>query len=267
MTSVLAGRLRYIVWPLAVVATSVLVLPLLALVLRTPYSSAFEQLTDDRVLDAVRLTVITSVTTTALAILLGVPLAAVLAATKGPFTSALRAVATVPLVLPPVAGGIALVSLLGRRGVLGTALDDYLGVTLLGTPAAVVIAQLFVSLPFLVISVEAGFRTIDERQLESAATLGASPLQRWRLVGLPMLLPALGAGAILTWARAVGELGATITFAGSLPGRSRTMPTEILLLLETNPGAANVLSVVLVIVSAAVLIGLRGRWLGRVIAG
>jgi len=262
--SLIDSRLKYIVIPLAILAAATLVLPLLALVIRTPFSSFFDQLGQDRVRDALRVTAITSSVTTLFAIVLGVPLAAVLAATKGPLTTALRAIATVPMVLPPVAGGIALVSLLGRRGVLGSTLDDQLGITLLGTPAGVVIAQLFVSLPFLVVAVEAGFHSINVRQLDAAATLGASPLQRWRLVGLPMLRPALVAGATLTWARAVGELGATITFAGSLPGQSRTVPTEVLLLIETDPGAANVLSVVLLIVSAGVLIGLRGRWLGRI---
>lgn len=264
MRSLVSGRLKFVIIPLATLATAMLVLPLLALVIRTPFSSFFEQLGQERIRDALRVTAITSTTTTFFAVLLGVPLAAVLAATKGPLTTALRAVTTVPMVLPPVAGGIALVSLLGRRGVLGSTLDEQLGVTLLGTPAAVVIAQLFVSLPFLVIAVEAGFHSINVRQLDAAATLGASPVQRWLLVGLPMLRPALVAGATLTWARAVGELGATITFAGSLPGQSRTVPTEVLLLIETEPGAANVLSVILLVVSAGVLIGLRGRWLGRI---
>jgi molybdate transport system permease protein len=129
-----------------------------------------------------------------------------------------------------------------------------------------VIAQLFVSLPFLVITVESGFYAIDGKQLDAAATLGASPFQCWRRVGIPMLRPALVAGATLTLARAVGELGATITFAGSLPGQSRTVPTEVLLLLETDPDAANVLAVMLLVISAVVLVALRGRWLGKIAA-
>lgn len=265
MNSLLSGRLRFGVWTLAGVAITVLLLPLAALVARTPWSSFHDVMSDSRVLDAIGLTAITSVITAGLAVAIGVPLAGVLAATSGRAASVLRALVIVPLVLPPVASGIALVSLLGRRGVIGQVLDDAFDITLLGTPAAVVIAQLFVSLPFLIITVEAGFRTVDERQLESAATLGASPFNRWRLIGLPMIGPSLVAGAALTWARAVGELGATLTFAGSLPGRSRTVPTEVLLLLETNPGAANVLSVVLLATCGAMLIGLRHHWLGRLL--
>ncbi|MDG2263280.1 MAG: ABC transporter permease subunit [Actinomycetota bacterium] len=264
MRSLIDSRMKYVVLPMAALAIATLVLPLVALVIRTPFGSFFDHLGQERTRDALRVTAITSSVTTLCAIAFGVPLAAVLAAKKGPLTTALRAIVTVPMVLPPVAGGIALVSLLGRRGVLGSALDEQFGLTLLGTPAGVVIAQLFVSLPFLVVAVEAGFHSINVRQLDAAATLGASPSQRWRLVGLPMLRPALIAGATLTWARAVGELGATITFAGSLPGQSRTVPTEVLLLIETDPGAAAVLSVVLLVASAGVLVGLRGRWLGRI---
>jgi molybdate transport system permease protein len=168
---------------------------------------------------------------------------------------------TVPLVLPPVVGGVALLLLLGRRGVLGQHLDRWFGISLPFTTPAVVIAEAFVALPFLVVAVEGALRGADRRYEDAAATLGASRLTIFRRVTLPLVLPGVAAGAVLCFARALGEFGATITFAGSYPGVTRTMPIEVYLALETDPDRAVVLSLLLLAVSVAVLVGLRDRWL------
>jgi molybdate transport system permease protein len=166
----------------------------------------------------------------------------------------------VPLVLPPVVGGVALLLVLGRNGLVGQWLDRWFGVTLPFTTAGVVLAEAFVALPFLVISVEGALRAADLRYEDAAATLGASRWTTFRRVTLPLIAPGIGAGAVLCWARALGEFGATITFAGNFPGRTQTMPLAVYLALETDPEAAIVLSLVLLAVSVVVLTGLRGRW-------
>jgi len=174
----------------------------------------------------------------------------------------LRALVTLPLVLPPVVGGVALLLAFGRRGVVGHWLDAGVGVRLPFTPAGVVVAEAFVAMPFLVLAVEGALRGADPRLEEAAATLGASRWVTFRRVTLPLVLPGLVAGMVLCWARALGEFGATITFAGSFPGRTRTMPLEVYLALERDPAAAVALSVLLLAVCLAVLVGLRQRWLG-----
>jgi molybdate transport system permease protein len=166
------------------------------------------------------------------------------------------------MVLPPVVGGIALLLAFGRRGLLGGWLDSTFGVRLPFTTAAVVMAETFVAMPFLVLTVEAGLRSMDRRYEEAARTLGAS---RWKVfaeVTVPLIAPSLAAGAVLCWARALGEFGATITFAGNFPGITQTMPLAVYLLLETNQQASFILSLVLLLVSLIVLVGLRHRWLG-----
>jgi molybdate transport system permease protein len=175
----------------------------------------------------------------------------------------LRALVTVPLVLPPVVGGVALLSVLGRRGVLGRPLDEVLGISLPFTTAAVVIAEAFVAMPFLVLAVEGALRGADRRLDDAAATLGATRWYTFRRVTLPLVAPGLAAGAVLCWARALGEFGATITFAGNFPGTTRTMPLEVYIALQTDPDAAIALSLVLLLVSVAVLGALRERWLGE----
>jgi molybdate transport system permease protein len=170
-------------------------------------------------------------------------------------------VVTLPMVLPPVVGGAALLFALGRRGLVGGWLDDALGITLPFTTAGVVVANTFVAMPFLVVSVEGALRQADHRYEDAAATLGAG---RWAVltrVTLPLVRPSLVAGALLCWARALGEFGATITFAGNLPGRTQTMPLAVFLALERDRGSAVALSLVLVAVSLAVLVALRDRWL------
>src|SRR5690606_2731431 len=169
---------------------------------------------------------------------------------------------TVPLVLPPVVGGVSLLLLLGRRGLLGEHLDTWFGISLPFTTAAVVVAEAFVALPFLVIAVEGALRGSDRRYEDAAATLGASRMLVFRRVTLPMIAPGVTAGAVLCFARALGEFGATITFAGSFPGVTRTMPIAVYLALETNPEAAVVLSLVMLAVSVLVLASLRDRWVG-----
>jgi molybdate transport system permease protein len=199
----------------------------------------------------------------ALATVLGIPLAWVLARADFPGKQWLRAFATLPMVLPPVVGGVALLLAYGRRGLLGEPLADITGVTLPFSTAAVVLAGTFVSMPFLVVTLEAGLRSADERYEEAAASLGARRWYVFRRVTLPMTMPALGAGMALAWARALGEFGATITFAGNLPGRTQTMPLAVFLELERDPAAAYLLSFMLLAVSVVILVALRGRALGR----
>ncbi len=196
-----------------------------------------------------------------LCVLVGVPLAWVLARAEFPGRRLVRALVTVPLVLPPVVGGVALLLLLGRRGLLGRHLDELFGVTLPFTTPAVVLAEAFVALPFLVVAVEGALRGVDRRYEDAAAVLGASRLTVLTRVTLPLVAPGVVAGSVLCFARALGEFGATITFAGSYPGVTRTLPLEAYLALETDPERAVVLSLVLLLVSVAVLAGLRDRWL------
>ncbi|HEX2039212.1 MAG TPA: molybdate ABC transporter permease subunit [Acidimicrobiales bacterium] len=234
----------------------VLGVPVLGLLARTPWSDAGRILRADATLDALRISLAAATLAAGLAVALGVPLAWVLARTTVPGRAVLRALALLPLVLPPVVGGVALLAAFGRRGLLGGALD------LPFSFRGVVAAELFVALPFVVVTVEAGLRQLDTRYEEAAALLGAGPWTVFRTVTLPLTLPAVGAGAALAWARALGEFGATVTFAGTLPGRTETLPSAVYVALEAEPGAALVLSVLLLAIAVAVLFALRGRWLG-----
>jgi molybdate transport system permease protein len=244
----------------ALIALVFLLLPLLALLIRAPWRSLPEQLTSAAVWQALRLSLQTATTATAVSLLCGVPLAWLLARTAFPGRKLVRALVTLPLVLPPVVGGVALLLALGRNGVVGRWLDSAFGVTLPFTTAGVVVAETFVAMPFLVITVEGTLRAADARYEEAAATLGASRFTAFRRVTLPMIAPGVAAGAVLAWARALGEFGATITFAGSFPGRTQTMPLAVYLALQDDPAAAIALSLVLLAVSVAVLAGLRERW-------
>ncbi|WP_103935840.1 ABC transporter permease [Thermomonospora echinospora] len=244
----------------AVLGLAFLVLPLAGLLIRAPWSTLGTRLGEPQVLEALRLSLVTSTLATALCLVLGVPLAWVLARTGFPGRGLVRALVTVPLVLPPVVGGVALLLVLGRRGIVGRWLESAFGVSLPFTTAGVVLAEAFVAMPFLVISVEGALRGADPRYEEAAATLGASRWTIFRRVTLPMVAPGIAAGAILCWARALGEFGATITFAGNFPGRTQTMPLAVYLALETDPEAAIVLSLVLLTVSVVILAALRDRW-------
>ncbi len=251
-------------WPLllpALVAFAFLVIPLAGLLIRAPWGNAWEILAGSQATEALRLSLWTSTVATVISLLVGVPLAWVLARTHFPGLRVLRALVTLPLVLPPVVGGVALLLAFGRNGFLGQYLDQWFGITIPFSPAAVVMAETFVAMPFLVVTVEGALRSADRGYEEAAATLGATRMLVFRRVTLPLVAPSLVAGAVLCWARALGEFGATITFAGSFPGRTQTMPIAVYYALETDPDAAILLSLVLLLVSVVVLVTLRDRWL------
>ncbi|MDQ3733224.1 MAG: ABC transporter permease [Actinomycetota bacterium] len=247
----------------AVVGIAFLVLPMVGLLIRAPWPDLLERLAEPQVGQALRLSLITATISTAVAMVLGVPIAWVLARSNIRGRSILRALVTVPLVLPPVVGGVALFLVLGRRGIIGGWLYETFGLSLPFTTTAVVIAQTFVAMPFLVISVEGALRAADARFEDAAATLGAGGWSTFRRVTLPLVAPGIAAGAVLCWARALGEFGATITFAGNFPGTTQTMPLAVYLALQSDPEAAIVLSLVLLAVSLATLALLRERWLTR----
>jgi molybdate transport system permease protein len=238
-----------------------LVIPLAGLLIRAPWGNAWEVLHGSQVVEALTLSLWTSTVATGIALVVGVPLAWVLARTDFPGLRLVRALVTLPLVLPPVVGGVALLMAFGRNGFLGQFLDQWFGVTIPFSPAAVVMAETFVAMPFLVVTVEGALRSADRGFEEAAATLGARRMTVFRRVTLPLVAPSLAAGAVLCWARALGEFGATITFAGSFPGRTQTMPIAVYYALETDPDAAILLSLVLLLVSVLVLVALRDRWL------
>jgi molybdate transport system permease protein len=245
----------------ALVAVAFLVLPLAGLVIRAPWRHIGAALSGSDAVQALELSVWTATTATAISLVVGVPLAWVLARGSFPGQRLLRALVTLPLVLPPVVGGVALLLAFGRTGFIGTLLDDWFGLTIPFTPVAVVMAETFVAMPFLIISVEGALRTASQGLEEAAATLGARRMTVFRRVTVPLVAPSLGAGAVLCWARALGEFGATITFAGSFPGQTETMPIAVYYALQTDPDAAIALSLVLLLVSVVVLVSLRDRWL------
>ena len=238
-------------------------LPLVALVVRAPWGSLVELLSREEVAQALGLSLGSAALSTAICLLIGVPLAVILArSTQWPpvLRRLVRAFVTVPLVLPPVVGGVALLLLLGRRGLVGKWLDEWFGFTIPFTTVAVVIAQVFVAMPFLVLAVEGAIRGADSRFEVAAATLGASRFTVFRRITLPLVAPGVSAGALLCFTRALGEFGATITFAGSFPGVTQTLPISTYLELQRDPDAAIALSLVLMVVSVAVLVSLRDRW-------
>jgi molybdate transport system permease protein len=239
---------------------ALVILPVAGLVFRVPWSSAGDALSSGGALTALALSLQVSSSAALLALVLGFPLAWILARPPFPGQSLIRAVVVLPLVLPPVVGGVALLSALGRRGLVGGLLAD-LGVGLPFTTAGAVVAATFVCFPLLVLAVEGGFASLDTRLEQAAATLGASPWYTLRRVTLPLLRPQIVAGLVLSWARALGEFGATITFAGNLRGRTQTLPLAVFETLQSDPGSAIALSLVLVVLSLSVLVALRGRFL------
>ena len=247
----------------AAIGVAFLVLPLIGLLVRTPWSRLGAQLATPGVGEALRLSLFSATAATAVSLVLGVPLAWVLARSGWRGRPLLRALVTVPLVLPPVVGGVALFLVLGRRGIVGGWLFEATGLSIPFTTVAVILAETFVAMPFLVISVEGALRAADARYEDAAATLGADRWTTFRRVTLPLVAPGVAAGAVLCWARALGEFGATITFAGNFPGTTQTMPLAVYLALQQDPEAAIVLSLVLLVVSLATLLLLRDRWLGR----
>jgi molybdate transport system permease protein len=246
------------------------VLPLLGLLQRVPWQDFFDDLTNPAVRPALRLSLVCSLSATAISVVIGVPIAWVLARTEFPGKALVRALATLPLVLPPVVGGIALLAALGRRGVFGQYLYEWFDIQLPFTTWGAIIAETFVAMPFLIITVDGALRALDTRYEDAAATLGAGRWTVLRRVTLPMIGPSLVAGAVLTWARALGEFGATITFAGNLRDKTQTMPLAVYITRETDQGAALALSVLLLTISVVVLVVVGSRVLasrsGRVMA-
>jgi molybdate transport system permease protein len=244
---------------LAVVGAVFVALPLAALLIRAPWGNLASSLRGAGASAAFRLSVEVSLAATALSVVFGVPLAWVLARSRVPGRSLLRALVILPIVLPPVVGGIGLLFALGRGGVVGRWLYEVFGVQLTFTTGGAIVAATFVSMPLVVLATEAGLRSIDERYEGAAATLGARPWTVMRRVTLPLLAPQLGAGAVLAWARALGEFGATITFAGNLAGRTQTLPLAVYQARQIDPGGAIFLSLILVVLSVGVLVAMRDR--------
>ncbi len=257
----LPGRAPAVVVALAVVGVVFFLIPLIGLVGRTPWGDLFGLLTGEIVTESLRVSLVASVMAVAISVVVGVPIAWVLARTSFPGKSVVRGLVLLPLVLPPVVGGAALLFGLGRRGVVGEPLFEATGLVLPFSIWGVIIAVTFVSMPFLVITVEAALRNLDDRYEAAAASLGAGRWTVMRRVTLPMIAPSLGAGLVLTWARAVGEFGATVTFAGNLAGETQTLPLAVFVALESDRDTAVALSLILVAVSLAVLVMLRDRWL------
>jgi len=252
-------RLPLPVAALAVIGALLLVLPVVALVVRAPWSGFVDTLTGIGAWTALRLSIVVSLAATAIAVVLGVPLAWVLARVPFPGRNVVRAIVVLPVVLPPVVGGVGLLAALGRSGSFGRVLYEQVGVQLTFTTAGAVVATTFVSMPLVVLAVEAGIRSLDPGYEATAAALGGRPGYVLRRVTLPLVLPQLAAGAVLTWARALGEFGATITFAGNLPGRTQTLPLAVYEARQTDPDGAVLLSLILVVLSIAVLVALRDR--------
>jgi molybdate transport system permease protein len=250
------------VWLFGLLGAVFLALPVAGLVLRAPWATATERLSRPGVGEALRLSVLCATASTLMALLLGVPLAWLLARERMPFKSLIRAVVLVPLLLPPVVSGVGLLATMGRRGLVGGYLYDWFGLRLPFSTAGVVVAVSYVALPFVVITMEGAFQSVDQGLEQAAATLGARPLAVTRTVTLPLVLPSLAAGAMLAWARAIGEFGATVTFAGNLPGRTQTVPLATFLALETDLEQAILLSLLVLVPTVLLLALVRGRGWG-----
>ncbi|MGW6022019.1 ABC transporter permease [Streptomyces sp. NPDC055099] len=246
----------------ALLAVAFLMLPLIGILARTEWGELGAHLTSEGTTQALQLSLVVSLWALVLSLLLGVPLAWLLARVDFPGKAVVRSLVLLPMVLPPTVGGVALLLAFGRRGLLGQWLEDTFGITLPFHTSGAVVAATFVAMPFLVISLEGALGGLRPRYEETAASLGASPVRVFRTVTLPMVAPGLIAGAALTWARALGEFGATITFAGNLPGTTQTLPLQVYLLLQDSPEAATSVSLLLLAIAMAVLVALRGRWMG-----
>lgn len=246
----------------ALLAVAFLMLPLVGILARTSWGELSTHLTAEPTTQALRLSLLVSLWSLGLSLLFGVPLAWLLARVPFPGKAFVRSLVLLPMVLPPTVGGVALLLAFGRRGLLGPWLEDTFGITLPFHTSGAVLAATFVAMPFLVISLEGALGGLRPRYEETAASLGASPVRVFLTVTLPMVAPGLIAGAALTWARALGEFGATITFAGNLPGTTQTLPLQVYLLLQESPEAATSVSLLLLAIAMIVLIALRGRWTG-----
>jgi molybdate transport system permease protein len=236
-------------------------LPVLGLLVRTPWTRVFEILSSDTALTALRLSLVVATTAAAISFLLGFPLAWTLARAEFRGKGLVRALVILPLVMPPVVAGVGLLAAFGRKGVLGSWIYDWFGVQITFTTWAAILAATFVSFPLAVLALEAGLRGLDERLEDAGATLGASRWYILRRVTVPLLGPQIAAALVLSWARALGEFGATITFAGNLMGRTQTLPLAVFEQLQTDQEAAYALSVLLIVVALVVILALRGRFL------
>ena len=245
----------------ATIAILFLLSPLIGLLQRMPWSGLSDLLGSDIILDAFLRSLFVSFSAALIVFVFGIPIAWFLARSNFSFMKLLRAVVLLPMVLPPVVGGTALLFAFGRQGFLGKWLNDWFGLTLPFTTAGSVVAAVFVSMPFFVVAVESAFRSINEDLEKTAETLGASSLKIFLKVTFPRIFPSIVAGLALSWARALGEFGATITFAGNMPGETQTLPLAIFLALETKPEAALALSLVMIVTSLAILIPFRDQWL------
>jgi molybdate transport system permease protein len=255
------GATPGVLYPPALLGLLFLALPVVGLLVRAPWSDLATIYAHNDLRDALRISIVTSLTATLVSLVLGVPLAWVLARVRLPGMGVVRAVVTMPLVLPPVVGGVALFLALGRRGFVGRYLDSWFGIQLAFTQQGVVIAEAFVAMPFLVVTMEGAFRLADRRLEEAAETLGASRLRTFTRVTMPLVVPSLVAGLVLCWARAIGEFGATLIFGGNVPGGTQTMPTLILDAFQNQPQDAVALSLPLMAVAVLVLSALRDKWL------
>lgn len=245
----------------AAVAGLFIAVPLVSVAVRVPWARSFELLGSPMIRKALFVSMLSSVVATVLVVAFGVPLAHWLSRNDSLAARVVRVLTIAPIVLPPVVGGIALLAAFGRRGVVGQWLNDWFGLTLPFTRTAVVMAQVFVAMPFLVLSVESAFRQAGNSLDDAARTLGAGPLRVFLRVSLPSILPAVGAGAVLSWARAFGEFGASITFAGSMSGRTQTLPMAVYELATIDYPQALAVSLFMIAVSVGILVGMRNRWL------
>ncbi|MER5873867.1 ABC transporter permease [Streptomyces sp. NPDC002044] len=250
----------------ALLAVGFLLLPLIGILTRTQWGDVATHLSSPGVVEALKLSLLVSLWALGLSLLLGVPLAWLLARVDFRGKPLIRSLVLLPMVLPPTVGGVALLLGFGRRGLLGPWLEDGFGITLPFHTSGAVVAATFVAMPFLVISLEGALGGLKQSYEETAASLGAPPVRVFFTVTLPMVAPGLIAGAALTWARALGEFGATITFAGNLPGTTQTLPLQVYLLLQDQPEAATSVSLLLLAIAMAVLVALRGRWTGTPVA-
>jgi molybdate transport system permease protein len=255
-----------VVVPPAIIGVLFLLIPTLALVVRTPWHDLGRIYRGEGVWTALRLSVESSLEATVASLVFGVPIAWLLARLRVPGMGLVRAIVTIPLVLPPVIGGVGLFDGYGRNGMLGHPIHSVLGQDLPFTFSGIVVAQTFVAMPFLVITVEGAFRIADRGVEEAAATLGASRGRIFSRVTVPLVMPAIVAGSVLCWARALGEFGATLLFGGNVRGVTQTLPTAVLTVFDDNPADAPALSLPLIAVALIVLVALRDKWLRPVAA-
>jgi molybdate transport system permease protein len=254
-------RIHPAILVLAVVGALLFILPLLGLLWRMPWSQMGDVLRDPTARTALRLSLQSSLSAMFLSIVLGTPIAVVLARTSFPGKRLVRALLTLPMVLPPVVGGVVLLLAFGRKGLIGQWLFDWFDIRLAFTTTGVILAETFVAMPFFIIILEAALTSVDTRLEEAAASLGAKPLRVFRTVTLPLVRPSLIAAAALTWARALGEFGATVTFAANVPGVTQTIPLKVYTDLESNTDGAYVMSLVLLVISVLVLVAFQDRWM------